>query len=204
MSGNDCDIAIASGKVPPVQLTPAAAGRATRSSTGPAIAIAVAMTAGLSSTIAAGCAAEPSQAVQELQGTPLNAESAPLPDPLAPPLSALDALAKRYAAGLSADGPAMEGELAAGERRDHLLVLRSGACYRVLGAAEGSLEDLDLALFDPAGAPVAEDPGQDRYPVLGVQSGVCPAQAGSFRLQAHAYVGQGKYAVRVFRTGTSL
>lgn len=155
----------------------------------------------LAATIAASCTPEPSQAVQELQGIPLSAEAAPLPDLLAPPLAALDVLAKRYAAGLVVDGPAVEGELAAGERRDHLIVMRSGACYRVVAAGEASLEDLDLALFDPTGAPITEDPGKDRYPVIGLQGGVCPAQAGSFRLQAHAYVGQGKYALRVYRTG---
>lgn len=148
----------------------------------------------------AGCSTEPSQAVQELQATPLAAESAPLPDPLAPPADALNALAKRYAAGLLVEGPLLEGDLEQGERRDHLLVLTSGHCYRVLGAGEASLQDLDLALFDPTGAPVTEDPGQDRYPVIGVQGGVCPSQAGSFRLQASAYVGKGHYALRVYRT----
>lgn len=149
----------------------------------------------------ASCSApEPSQAVQELQATPLAAENAPLPDPLAPPAEALNALAKRYAAGLVAEGPLLEGDLAQGERRDHLLVLASGYCYRVLGAGDESLQDLDLALFDPNGAPVTEDPGQDRYPIIGIQGGVCPGQAGSFRLQATAYVGQGKYALRVYRT----
>ena len=151
---------------------------------------------------AIGCSAppEPSQAVQELTSTALGVESAPPPDPLAPPLTALDALAKRYAAGLIPEGPPIEGELAHGERRDHLLVLRAGHCYRVIAAGDPSLEDLDLALFDPTGAPVTEDPGQDRYPVIGLQSGVCLAQAGSFRLQTHAYVGQGKFALRVYRT----
>jgi hypothetical protein len=149
----------------------------------------------------ASCGApEPSQAIQELQATPLAAENAPLPDPLAPPADALNALAKRYAAGLIAEGPLLEGDLAQGERRDHLLVLASGHCYRVLGAGEASLQDLDLALFDPTGAPVTEDPGQDRYPVLGVQGGICPAQAGSFRLQASAYGGHGKYALRLYTT----
>lgn len=131
---------------------------------------------------------------------PLAAETAPLPDPLAPPRDALNALAKRYAAGLIPDAPVQEGELAQGERRDHLIVMRPGSCYRVIAAGESTLQDLDLALFDPTGAPVTGDPGQDRYPVIGVHSGVCPSQAGSFRLQAHAYVGQGKYALRVYRT----
>jgi hypothetical protein len=154
----------------------------------------------LTTIASAACAAEPSQAVQELQATPLAAETAPLPDPLAPPADALVALAKRYASGLIADGPLLEGDLDQGERSDHLLVLVPGHCYRVIGAGEASLQDLDLALFDPTGAPVTEDPGQDRYPVIGVQSGVCPSQPGSFRLQANAYVGQGKYALRLYRT----
>ena len=154
----------------------------------------------LTAIASASCTTEPSQAVQELQATPLAAETAPLPDPLAPPIDALGALAKRYASGLIADGPVLEGDLAQGARSDHLLVLLPGHCYRVVGAGEPSLQDLDLALFDPTGAPVTEDPGQDRYPVIGVQGGICPSQPGSFRLQTHAYVGQGKYALRLYRT----
>jgi hypothetical protein len=143
-----------------------------------------------------------SRAASELSATGSDREAteAPMPDDAAEPRAAIDALAKRYAAGLVPDAELIEGELRAQERRDYLAVLKAGACYRVVGASEATLSDFDLALFDPSGALLTEDPGQDRYPVLGLHSDICPVQAGSYRVQASAYAGAGRFALRVFRT----
>ncbi len=140
-------------------------------------------------------AAELGTATSELEAT-----QAPMPGESVEPRAAIEMLAKRYAAGLVPDAEIIEGELKAQERRDFLAVLRGGVCYRVVGASEAALSDFDLALFDPGGLLLTEDPGQDRYPVLGLHSGICPAQAGSYRVQASAYAGAGRFALRVFRT----
>jgi hypothetical protein len=155
----------------------------------------------LTVALALGCSADEARSAQALSAEPLDPAAAPMPDAHAAPEVALDALAKRYASGLVADGAPMEGTLTAGGRLDYLAVLRGGSCYRVLAAGEESLQDLDLALFDPTGVLITEDPGQDRYPVLGMNSDVCPVSSGSYRVQAHAYVGQGRFALRIWRSG---
>jgi hypothetical protein len=108
--------------------------------------------------------------------------------------------AKKYAQGLVAEGSTMHGALPQGGRSDQLIVLRGGYCYRVLGAGGDGVEDLDLFLYDPNGVQTEQDPGQDRFPVLGLQSEICPATSGAYRLQTLMYKGSGPYALRVYRT----
>jgi hypothetical protein len=108
--------------------------------------------------------------------------------------------AKKYAQGLVAEGPVIRGMLHEGARADQLVVLRGGFCYRILGAGGDGVEDMDLFLYDPDGVQTQQDPGQDRFPVLGLQAELCPAASGAFRLQALMYKGGGAYAVRVYRT----
>lgn len=112
----------------------------------------------------------------------------------------VELMAKKYAADFSADGEPITSTLAQGGRNDHLTVLRAGHCYRIVGAGGAGVQDMDLFLYDPEGVQVQQDPGQDRYPALGVQSEVCPPLGGAYRLQVHMYEGGGPYAVRVYRT----
>ena len=108
--------------------------------------------------------------------------------------------AKKYAKELVADSAMIRGTLAAGERSDQLLVLRGTYCYRILGVGSDGVEDLDLFLYDPDGVQTQQDPGQDRFPVLGLQSEICPPGSGAYRLQALMYKGTGSYVLRVYRT----
>jgi hypothetical protein len=153
---------------------------------------------------ALGCGGEPrSSAASELSQARAEAPAAgpDMPHPGRDELEAmLDYKAKVYANGLLAEDPPSLGELAEGERRDLLAVLKGGYCYRVLGVAGSGVQDMDLMLFDPDGMQTHQDPGQDPYPMLGLQAAICPATAGSFRIQVHMYKGGGRYAVRVFRT----
>jgi hypothetical protein len=116
------------------------------------------------------------------------------------PETLLEQRAKKLAEGLVADGAPLRGALQEGGRRDQLLVLRGGFCYRILGAGDDGVEDLDLFLYDPNGVQTHQDPGQDRFPVLGLQAEICPPTSGAYRLQALMYKGSGAYALRTFRT----
>jgi hypothetical protein len=118
----------------------------------------------------------------------------------ATPEQAIELKAKKYAAGFSPDAPAIVGTLAEGARADHLLVLRAGHCYRIVGAGGPGVEDLDLFLFEPDGVQSQQDPGEDRYPVLGAQSEICPPRGSAYRVQVHMYRGAGAYGVRAYRT----
>jgi hypothetical protein len=145
-----------------------------------------------------------SSAVQELRsGTEANGEAKTDQQPLprdAPPEQVLVQAAKRYAPGLVAIGSVISGTLAQGTRSDHLVVLESGHCYRVVGVGGDGVDDMDLFLYDPAGVQANQDASQDRYPVLGMQSEICPIRAGAYRLQVQMYQGGGPFAVGVYRT----
>ena len=108
--------------------------------------------------------------------------------------------AKRYAKGFVAEGSIVKGTLTQGGRSDHLLVLKAGHCYRVVGAAEESVADMDLLLYDPNGVQINQDSGTDRFPVLGLSSEVCPPQGGAYRVQVYMYQGGGAFAFGLYRS----
>jgi hypothetical protein len=145
-----------------------------------------------------------SSAVKELRaGAEPSADAKSDLEPLprnAPPAQVLVQAAKRYAPGLVALGPVISGDLAQGGRSDHLVVLESGRCYRVVGIGGEGVDDMDLFLYDPQGVQANQDASQDRYPVLGVQTEICPIRAGAYRLQVQMYKGGGQFAVGVYRT----
>jgi hypothetical protein len=108
--------------------------------------------------------------------------------------------AKKFAAGLVADGAPITGSVVEGARSDHLLVLRAGHCYRIVATGASEVEDMDLFLYDPEGVQMQQDPAEDRYPVLGLQAEICPPEGGAYRLQVHMYKGGGQFAARLYRT----
>jgi hypothetical protein len=111
---------------------------------------------------------------------------------------ALSRVAKKHADGWEPAGPPIHGTLRQGTRSDHLLVLRGAHCYRVLAVAADGVSDLDLLLFDPNGVQVQQDPAQDRFPTLGMQTEICPVVGGAYRLQAVMYKGSGAFAARAY------
>jgi hypothetical protein len=156
--------------------------------------------------VCAGCGDRSrSQAAHEIvrEGEPTANLVATLAMP-APSAASLDDLlaqqTKKYAKDWMVAAPTIRGQLREGERSDHLLVLRGGFCYRVLGVAGDGVEDLDLLLFDSNGVEAQQDPGQDRFPALGVQSAICPGSAGAFRLQVWMYKGSGAFIAGVYKT----
>lgn len=113
---------------------------------------------------------------------------------------ALGAQAKKHAKNLLRDDVRFDGELDQGKHGDHLLVLKSIYCYRILGVGGPDVVDLDLALFDPDGVEVQRDLGQDAFPVLGQPVNLCPPEPGAYRLQVGMYEGHGPYVVGVYHT----
>jgi hypothetical protein len=108
--------------------------------------------------------------------------------------------AKKYAKDWKSEGPTIRGELREGGHSDHLLVMRAGFCYRVVGVAGDGVEDFDLLLFDANGVQVQQDPAQDRFPVLGQHSEICPTASGQYRVQAVMYKGGGPFVLGVYKT----
>lgn len=153
--------------------------------------------------LAAACGENaPSSAVAELRSAAATDEVAALP-PLprdASPEQLLVHAQKRHAAGLVALGKPIAGTLAQGARSDHLLVLESGRCYKIVGVGEDGVQDMDLFLYDPQGVQANQDASQDRFPVLGEQIEICPFRSGAYRLQVQMYQGGGRFAIATFRT----
>jgi hypothetical protein len=91
------------------------------------------------------------------------------------------------------------GQLATHERQGLLAVLVYGHCYRFVGVGGTGVADLDLALFDPHGVEVQRDVTQQASAALGVDSPICPTQAGAYRVDVHMREGAGSFAVGLYR-----
>lgn len=109
--------------------------------------------------------------------------------------------AAKFAADMHPTAPAFGGELEEGNRRDQLVVLRFGRCYRFIGVGGPEVEDLDMILFDPDNVQVQRDFGEDPYPVLGMRSEICPQQNGAYRMQVGMFKGRGSYLARAYEHG---
>jgi len=158
--------------------------------------------AGLCAASITGCGQDPdSSAVRELKAA-TRGEAAGIPEPEAgTPLPAiLEQAAERFAGHMQPEGEPMAGELAEGERHDLMLVLKAGHCYRIFGAADAGVRDLDLYLYDGSGVQSHQDPAQSRVAMLGTEADICPAAASTFRLQVHMYKGGGRYRVQLYRS----
>jgi hypothetical protein len=153
----------------------------------------------------AGCGEPPSSsaaqqivAADEASGDPNAPETA---EPTAASLDEMLALkAKKYAKDWSSAGPTIHGELREGGHSDHLVVMRGGYCYRIIGVAGDGVADFDLLLFDANGVQVQQDPAQDRFPVLGQHSEICPTASAQYRVQAVMYKGGGPFVLGVYKT----
>jgi len=129
------------------------------------------------------------------------------PTPPATPGAPTDALARgmqihaqQLAPGMVPATPLFRGHLTQGQTQDFQAVLQPGKCFKIIGVGADGVSDLDLYLFDPNGVALQQDTETDAYPVLGLESAICPQTAGQFRVQVRMYQGNGDFAVQVFAT----
>jgi len=96
--------------------------------------------------------------------------------------------------GMRAEGEARVVGVAEGEAVRQQILLEPGRCY--VGVAQGGegLRDVDLYLFDGAGAELARDIGGDATPRVEH----CPSVEGVATLEAQAFEGAGAIALAVF------
>ena len=74
----------------------------------------------------------------------------------------------------------------------------SGKCYRVIGAGEQGVLDLDVQLIDPDGESVATDNSKTPYPMAPATEPVCLKKTGIYTVEVSVYRGSGHYAVQVW------
>lgn len=74
----------------------------------------------------------------------------------------------------------------------------SGKCYRVYGASDAAVQDLDLVLRGPSGDAIGADVTHDSWPVLPPQGPLCFSEPGLYMLEVSVFRGAGRYAVQVW------
>lgn len=110
----------------------------------------------------------------------------------------LRSLKQRHASHMVALRAPWVGSIEEGSHRDVQVVLSADRCFRVLGAGDNAIEDLDLLLYDSRGLLAQQDTGHDPQPVIGLAPALCPTSAGVYRLRVRAHRGSGQYTVQLF------
>jgi hypothetical protein len=130
--------------------------------------------------------------------TPPAAGAFPPPDPSGDPLERRMAeLYARFGERRAPVSALMRGSLGRSRTQDFALTLQAGHCYTAIAASDPSLTDLDMYVFDPAGAELGQDRATDNFPV--VRS--CPNATGRHRIRVEAYSGSGNFALQVYGAG---
>lgn len=127
----------------------------------------------------------------------------PPPPPEPPPADELEARLRARGAEIAdwmmRNGDPMRGEIAEGGARDFSHLMQPGWCYKIVAVSEG-IEDLDLRLYDQGSVLVQRDTTQDAQPYIGLERPICPAEAGTYRIEVRARAGGGPFAVQVYRS----
>ncbi|MGE3628342.1 MAG: hypothetical protein AB7P00_00410 [Sandaracinaceae bacterium] len=126
------------------------------------------------------------------------------PPPETPPADELEAALRARGADVASfmirEGEALRGEGDAGSSRDFTAVMHPGWCYKVVALGEGSIEDLDLRVYDPGNVLLQRDTTQDRQPHVGQMRPICPATSGAYRIELRVVRGRGQYAAQLYRS----
>jgi len=85
------------------------------------------------------------------------------------------------------------------DEREHRFTGDAGDCYRVFAIGEPSIENLDVAVYDPAGRRIAIDNTADRWPMLKPEGPFCVRMDGEYRALVRAQRGAGRYAIEIWR-----
>lgn len=99
------------------------------------------------------------------------------------------------ARGLLPVGPPVLATVAEGEEVRRTFVLEADRCYAVTARGAEGLSDVDVFVYDPAGAEVARDLGGDAEPSLEL----CTTEGGPYSVQARAFEGAGALGLMVLQ-----
>lgn len=123
-------------------------------------------------------------------------------EPTADALNDLERLGAACAApaGMRAIGPIHDGAEQSGEGRPERFVFRAraGRCYRAFAVGAPSVEDLDLAVYDPDGKLAAADVSRDRWPVVPPRGLACAERDGLYTIAVSVARGSGPYVMQVW------
>ena len=75
---------------------------------------------------------------------------------------------------------------------------KRGFCYRVFAVAEPSVTDLDVVVRSSRGASIAQDHGEDRWPIVQPDRPFCPLENDAMSIEMTARHGKGHAAAEVW------
>lgn len=78
------------------------------------------------------------------------------------------------------------------------LEAKRGFCYRVFAVAEASVTDLDVVVRSSRGASIAQDHGEDRWPIVQPDRPFCPLENDAMTIELTARRGKGRAAAEVW------
>jgi hypothetical protein len=127
--------------------------------------------------------------------------SEPLPPALEGNLERqLGALAARSAAGFARASRLAVVHLHANDARSFALTVRPGRCYRILGASQRGVADVDASVFSEAQVALEDDLSYGPQPTLGVRQRLCATHAAVWRVELRMMYSHGWTALRAYST----
>ncbi|HMY17882.1 MAG TPA: hypothetical protein PKA58_16275 [Polyangium sp.] len=81
---------------------------------------------------------------------------------------------------------------------------RRGACYRVFAVADATVTDLDVVVRSSRGTPIAQDHGEDRWPIVQPDRPFCPLENDAMTIELTARHGKGRAAAEVWMLRAAL
>jgi hypothetical protein len=86
-----------------------------------------------------------------------------------------------------------------GAKREHKWRASAGDCYRIFAVGSPGISDLDVEVLDSAGARIAFDTSDDRWPIVKADGAFCVFRDGDYRAVVSAQRGAGSYAIEIWR-----
>jgi hypothetical protein len=78
------------------------------------------------------------------------------------------------------------------------LEAKRGSCYRIFAVAEASVTDLDVVVRSSRGVSIAQDHGEDRWPVVQPDRPICPLENDLMTIELTARRGKGRAVAEVW------
>jgi hypothetical protein len=102
----------------------------------------------------------------------------------------------QFGMGRAAAAPAVRGNLQEGAEQAFEFSVSAGRCYTVIGVADPTVKDLDVVVYDKAGAEVQRDATHGGFAV--VSSSPCPSSTGAYTVKVRATAGSGQFGAQLF------
>lgn len=112
----------------------------------------------------------------------------------------LEVLSARFAAGHEPASRRLTQRMNPNETRFFSLRVSPGRCYRVLGASQSGVSDVDAVVYDETQTELESDLSYGPQPTLGVRTRLCANRPAVWRVELRMLYSQGWTALQVYAT----